>query len=135
MRIIPSIMFAAALVATGAQAQAKSSETGEARLAKEIAGRVEGKPVSCIPLNSIRSSRIITGTAIVYEGNNNTIYVNRPSGASFLRQGDTLVTRTSLSQLCDVDIVRLYDTGARMERGSVGLGKFVPYKKVKKAGG
>lgn len=135
MRIIPSILLAAAItVAAGAPAQAKPRESGEAKLAKEIAGRVPGKPVSCIYSRDIRSTRIIDGTAIVYEMNGNLLYVNRPpSGASFLRSGDALVTRTSTSQLCNVDIVRLYDTGARFERGSVGLGQFVPYKKVKPA--
>jgi len=134
MRIISSIMLAAALVATGAQAQAKPRESGEARLAKEIEGRIAGKPVNCLYSRNIRSTRIINGTAIVYEMNNRTIYVNRPaSGATFLRDGDVLVTRTSTPQLCNVDIVRLYDTGARFERGSVGLGQFVPYTKPKTA--
>ncbi|MDX3910488.1 MAG: hypothetical protein QHC67_11785 [Sphingobium sp.] len=134
MRIIPSIMLSAALTAAGVQAQAAPNEKGEAKLAKEIEGRVAGKPVSCINFRDIRSSRIIDGTAIVYETSGRKIYVNRPtSGASFLRKGDALVTRTSLSQLCNVDIVRLYDTTARFERGSVGLGQFVPYEKVKSA--
>lgn len=135
MRIMRSIMLASALLATSAQVQAKPNPSGEQKLAKAIEGRVKGKPVSCINLRNIRSSRIIDGTAIIYETSNSTFYVNRPdSGASFLRSDDALVTRTSISQLCNVDIVRLYDTAARFERGSVGLGMFVPYKKVKAQG-
>lgn len=135
MRIIPTFMLASALLATGVAAQAKPTETGEQKLAKALEGRVAGKPVNCINLRDIRSSRIIDRTAIIYETNNNTFYVNRPSGANFLDSNAALVTRTSISQLCNVDIVRLYDTSARMERGSVGLGEFVPYRKVKPAAG
>lgn len=136
MRKFSALLLSAALLATGVQAQAASKprETGEEKLAKAIEGRIAGKPVSCINFRDIRSSRIISGTAIIYEGNNGTLYVNRPaSGASTLRDGDALVTRTSLSQLCNVDIVRLLDTSSRFERGSVGLGEFVPYPRVKAA--
>lgn len=133
MRIISMSLLAAALFATGVQAQAKPNEKGEQKLTKALEGRVAGEPVNCINLRNIRSSRIIDGTAIIYEVGN-TLYVNRPpSGASFLRTNDALVTQTSLSQLCSVDIVRLFDTAARFPRGSVGLGQFVPYKKIKPA--
>ena len=65
---------------------------------------------------------------------NGTIYVNRPaSGASSLDSSDILVTRTSTSQLCNVDIVRLMDSTTSFETGFVGLGDFVPYARVKKA--
>ncbi|AUW60386.1 hypothetical protein C1T17_16560 [Sphingobium sp. SCG-1] len=128
-------MLTSALLAAGVPAQAKPSESGEQKLAKALEGRVAGKPVNCINLRDIRSSRIIDRTAIIYETTNNTLYVNRPSGANFLDSSAALVTRTSISQLCNVDIVRLYDTTARMERGSVSLGDFVPYRKVKPASG
>ena len=44
-----------------------------------------------------------------------------------------LVTKTTGSQLCDLDIVRLLDRSTRFETGFVGLGKFVPYTKIAKA--
>ena len=134
MRMIPMMLVAAVMVVTGVQAGAKPRETGEAALAKEIEGRVPGKPVNCLFLRDIRSTRIIDGTAIIYESSGNLLYVNRPaSGASSLNRNDVLVTSTSISQLCNVDIVRLYDMASRFQRGSVGLGDFVPYKKVKPA--
>jgi hypothetical protein len=49
----------------------------EAQLAKALDGRVAGEPVNCLSLRSIRSSRIIDRTAIVYQVGN-TLYVNRP---------------------------------------------------------
>ncbi len=108
----------------------KGGKDGEAELAKAIAGRTAGKPVDCINLRDIRSSKIIDGTAIVYEMNNGVKYVNRPrTGAETLDWTDVLVTETTLSQLCRIDTVRLYDTGIRSVTGWVGLGEFVPYPK------
>ena len=61
-----------------------------------------------------------------------TIYVNKPEGgASSLDKFDVLVTDTHSPQLCDIDVVRLYDTAARMQTGFVNLGEFVPYRRAK----
>ena len=98
---------------------------------RELRGRVPGRPVNCIPLRQIRSSRIIDRTAILYEVGS-TIYVNRPrAGRESLDRSDTLVTDTHSSQLCSIDTVKLYDASARMQRGFVFLGEFVPYRKVR----
>lgn len=113
---------------------ARPVEQAEAQIARALNGRVAGKPTDCIFQYDIRTSRIIDRTAILYEMNNGTIYLNRPtSGASFLDSADALVTDTHTSQLCGIDIVRLYDTVSRIERGSIGLGPFVPYTKLRKA--
>ena len=123
--LIPAVL----LLVAGA-AQTATSRGPDAELARAIEGRIAGKPVNCINLRDIRSSRIIDRTAIVYEVSGGTNYVNRPtSGAFSLRSGLVLVTDTHSSQLCSIDIVRLYDSMSRMELGSIGLGKFVPYRK------
>jgi hypothetical protein len=107
----------------------------ENRLAKALHGFEAGQPVRCIYLRDIRSSRIFERTAILYDMGGGLLYVNRPhSGASSLHQGDVMVTDTHSPQLCDVDIVRLYDSGTRMQSGSVGLGQFIPYRKVRAQG-
>lgn len=132
MRIAMPLMMAGALMLSAGVAQAKTDP--EARLAKITAGRVAGEPVDCIQQHQISSTEIINRTAIVYRMNNGTIYVNRPaSGATFLSKGDILVTDTRSSQLCDVDIVRLLDSSARMPSGTVGLGKFIPYPRGRRA--
>ena len=53
------------------------------------------------------------------------------AGASWLNDNDVLVTDTHSSQLCSIDVVRLFDNASRMPNGSVGLGKFIPYTKPK----
>ncbi len=125
MRCFPAL---AGLLLVASAATARPAEPAEAQIAKALSGRVAGKPTDCIQQYAIRSSRIIDGTAILYEMNDGTIYLNRPeSGATFLDSNLALVTDTHSSQLCRIDIVRLYDTVSRFERGSLGLGSFVPY--------
>lgn len=130
MNRISISLLGAALLAAVATPAAAAARDGEADLAKAVAGRTAGKPVDCILLRNIRSSRIIDGTAIVYEMNNGVFYVNRPrSGAESLNWTNVLVTDTHSSQLCSIDTVKLYDTGVRMTTGWVGLGDYVPYTK------
>lgn len=133
-RISTSLLGATLLAALALPASAAVPRDGEAELAKAIAGRTAGKPVDCIYLRDIRSSRIIDRTAIVYEMNNGLIYVNRPTnGASLLDWGTVMVTNTYSSQLCSIDTVKLYDTGFHMQTGWVGLGDFVPYPRPPKS--
>jgi hypothetical protein len=127
------VVCAALLVAAPAIADAAPKRPAEA-LAGALQGRTPGKPADCIYLRDIRSSRIFDGIGILYETRGGTYYLNRPdSGASSLRWGTVLVTDTHSPQLCSIDIVRLYDTGSRMQTGFVGLGKFVPYDRPPRA--
>ena len=133
MRFLPALIAAIAgsvlLAVAPATANADRAAAGEAKLAKALEGRTAGAPVRCIPLRSIRSTKVIDRTAILYEVGG-TLYLNRPvSGASTLDDDDVLVTKTSGSQLCDLDIVRLLDRTAHFPRGFVSLGEFVPYSK------
>jgi hypothetical protein len=131
MRFLPlitALATAGLLVAGTAQAAQK---TPAERLAKALEGRTAGKPVDCIMLRDIQSSQIIDDTAILYSVGR-TLYVNKPtSGANFLNSSTIMVTDTHSPQLCSIDIVRLVDSGSRMQSGTVGLGEFVPYTKAK----
>ena len=112
----------------------RSIAKAEAKLAEALKGRVAGKPVDCITQHEIQSSRIFDRTAILYEMRNGTYYLNRPkTGAGSLNWSNVLVTDTHSSQLCSIDIVRLYDSGTRMPTGFVGLDMFIPYAKPKPA--
>ncbi len=108
----------------------RTNAKSEADLAKRLENRVAGKPVPCLNQRDLGSSEVIPGVAIVYEIGN-TLYVNRPSGASSLENDDILITRTTTTQLCRMDSVRLVDRGAGFEHGFVILNDFVPYTKVK----
>ena len=131
----PAFTILAGLALLGlapAQAATDREARGAAELAKALEGRTAGEPVDCLYLRDIRSTRIIDGTAILYETRGGTIYVNKPDGgASTLDKWDILVTDTHLSQLCDIDIVQLFDQTSRIQTGFVQLGEFVPYRKAK----
>ena len=128
-RSLPLLLTAASLSAVPAAAAPRLAP--EARLARAIEGRVAGEPVRCINLHNVRSSHIIDKTAIIYDAGG-TLYVNRPkAGSESLDQWDVLVSKPFNSQLCNIDVVQLYDTGSRMQTGLVFLGDFVPYRRVK----
>jgi hypothetical protein len=132
MRAIPLLI--GSLLLASAPAGAAKPATPEAKLAKALEGRTAGDPVDCLNLRDIRSSRIIDRTAILYETAGGKIYVNRPEGgAESLNQWDVLVTDTHSPRLCDIDVVRLYDSSTQFQTGVVFLGEFVPYTKPKRS--
>ena len=124
------ITLLAGTLLLGGVAQAKPQDR-EAELARALQGRVAGEPVQCIDLHRVRSSRIITDTAIIYDAGS-VIYVNRPAnGADQLNQWDTMVTRTPSTRLCNVDTVTMVDRASHSFTGVVFLGDFVPYRRVR----
>ncbi|MFC3713049.1 hypothetical protein ACFOMD_10725 [Sphingoaurantiacus capsulatus] len=126
---LPALAGAALLALAPVNA---APEPAAAQMAKALEGRTAGEPVKCLNLRDIRSTQIIKGTAILYETNGGVIYVNTPrGGAQSLDKWDVLVTNTHSSQLCSIDVVRLYDTSSRIQTGFVNLGEFVPYRKAK----
>ena len=132
MRKLALVLAAATALLAGPALSAKQRLTGEQQLAKLLEGRVAGEPVSCIPLHRTSSSRIIDGTAIVYDSGR-TIYVNRPRHPESLDDDDVMVTRLHSSQLCRLDTVRLVDRSQFFFTGFVGLEDFVPYRRVPSA--
>lgn len=129
MRTFALVAAALATLATGSALQAREKLTGEQQLAKLLEGREAGQPVNCIPITSTRDARIIDKTAIVYD-RGNVIYVNRPRDARDLDDDDIMVTNIHGSQLCSVDVVRMHDRSNFFYSGFVGLGDFVPYRRV-----
>ena len=130
MRSLITIGLGAALLA-GTPVLAEPKLSPEAEIAEVTGGRVAGEPVNCINLSNVRSTRIVSRTALIYDAGN-VIYVNRPvGGARQLDQWDTLVTRTFGSRLCRPDFVELYDSGLRFMTGLVSLGEFIPYRRVR----
>lgn len=129
LNLTKPLLLAGLLAAAAAAPAAAPREKGEAELQRTLVGMVPGEPVDCVNLRNVRNSRIVDGTAIIYEVGG-TLYVNRPrAGRESLDNWDVLVTRTHSSRLCSIDVVQLYDPAARMQTGLVFLGPFVPYRK------
>ena len=129
MRKLLPLLAGALLLGAGA-AQADPVDR-EAELERALAGRVAEAPVDCIDLSRVRNTRIINGTAILYNAGS-VIYVNRPdNGAESLRRWDRMQTRTMASRLCSIDTVQMFDTNVNTLKGIVFLGEFVPYRRVR----
>jgi hypothetical protein len=130
MRIAVATLCALAALAAPAAASAERLAP-EAELARAVEGRIAGEPVGCLDTRRFSSSRIIDGTAIVYEGTGGTLWINRPrSGARSLDDWDVLVTRQYSGSICRGDIVRLFDRSTMTQNGAILLGDFVPYRRA-----
>ena len=133
-KTIAAVLAAATVLSLSVSADARPKIAPEVKLAKMLDGRVAGEPQDCIFMPTIRGSRIVDKTAIVYDAGR-TLWVNRPrSGAESLDDDDILVTNLHGSSLCSIDIVSLHDRYGHFYSGFVGLGEFVPYRKVASAG-
>lgn len=130
------ILSLAALIVTGCtaadpQAAQTAAARAETKLAEATRGRVAGEPVSCVNQRLLRGNRSAGEGAIIFDGANDTVYVNRPiGGCPELGSFRALQTRTVSSQLCRGDIATVFDPGSGIFYGSCGLGDFVPYRKV-----
>ena len=133
-KLMTAIVFASLAMAGGAvSAKQTMAERGEAKLAKMLAGREAGKPVSCIPNMPTPNLTVIDRTALVYDSGS-TIYVNRTQDPRWISQNNILVSKpTNASQLCKMDTVYTMDRTTHMRGGAVLLEDFVPYKRIKGA--
>ena len=129
-KTVPLILAALAVAAAPAALSARDKLSGEQQLAKRLEGRVAGKPQSCIDYNAAQTMEVIDKTALVF-GWGDTIYVNRPRNAELLDSDDVLVHKSSQSEWCRLDIVQAMARPGMWFRGTVDLGDFVPYTKVK----
>jgi hypothetical protein len=88
------------------------------------------KSVSCISLRDIDSSSVQDNKTIIFKMRGKKYYKNdlghRCPGLGFTK---AFSLRTSTSQLCNVDVIRVLENyGGRLQEGaSCGLGKFVEY--------
>ena len=129
MRAIPLLLAAAAL--TGCVTQpppATRSAEAQAEFQKLIAGKVAGRPLTC--LQSYRSGEMVTiDNSTVAFKNGSTVYVNHLIGeCSGLKSGwSTLVTRSSGPGMCRGDIADVADVRTGMVVGSCAIGDFTPY--------
>jgi hypothetical protein len=98
--------------------------------------RAVGEPKSCVTTHQIRSTRIIDDSTIDFEMAGGKTFRNTLSySCPGLSRDDAFSYRTSTSQLCSVDIIRVVENyGGRLHEGvGCGLGKFQEVEKVTSA--
>ena len=123
MRLLP---LAAALTLTACVGTSPAARNQAEKLSY---APTAAEPMTCVPIRSIRQTRVLDDRTIDFvltggERVRNTLPVSCPG----LRSEDGISYRTSLSRLCNVDIVTaLNRTGGRILQGaSCGLGQFQP---------
>jgi hypothetical protein len=89
-----------------------------------------GDPVNCVQISQIRSTRVIDDQTIDFQMRNGTILRNTlPNRCPALGFERAFSYRTSIAQLCNVDIITVVVQGGGPQNGaSCGLGMFVPVK-------
>lgn len=129
VRPAPRLMILGLALACGlTPALAKTSSKPDPYIA-------DGAAVDCISINQIRSSNVRDDRTIDFEVSGKKIYRNiLPNSCPSLGFERRFAYRTSVSQLCSVDIITVLTSGGPgLQRGaSCGLGKFQPMVKAPK---
>lgn len=86
-----------------------------------------GDPVDCVRLSDIRETRVRSDRVIDFYLNGRRVYRNTlPQSCPELGFEQRFAYKTSLSQLCSVDIITVLHGGPPMTGASCGLGRFQP---------
>ena len=94
--------------------------------------QLEDDSKRCISLARIDRTHVLDDYSILFYLRGRKVYINKlPRKCPGLRRADSFMYKTSLSQLCDLDIITALDNiGFGFSRGaSCGLGKFYPIDK------
>ena len=125
MRSVTPLLIACALLAGGCTRPAEPEGAGFAR---ELEGKVAGKPQSCISSFPAQNLRIVDSSTVAY-GYGRTIYVNRLGGpCPALSQHNTIIVDAADgSQYCRGNRIRGLETGAVIPGPWCTLSDWVPY--------
>jgi hypothetical protein len=122
-----SLLVAVALP-VAATAQTSGKAASEASAAKNDAAAKAGPAQTCIDLARIDHSEIKDDSTILFHMKGGQIYENKlPYRCFGLKFEDGFAYSTSLSQLCNTDIIHVLHRGT-----ACGLGMFTPYVKPAK---
>lgn len=85
-----------------------------------------GESRRCLRLTSIKESDVLSDKHILFRMRNRKLYLSTlASRCPRLGYEETFMYKTSISQLCDSDIITvLTDSGSGMRGASCGLGRF-----------
>ena len=117
------------LVLTGLVGCSRPVVPPGADLAQTLAGRVAGRPQSCVPTQSASGLRVIDAATLGY-GSGPTIYVNRLDGpCPGVRELSTIIVEVHGSDYCRGDHFRAVEPAASIPGPVCFLGDWVPYRR------
>jgi hypothetical protein len=107
-------------------------DSDEAVLAKQLAGRVPGKPVDCIDAQFADGPMVINHRTILYRVGA-TVYRNDlPSECRPLTETSTVIAELYSNQICYHDRFRTREPGETIPSQFCFFGRFTPYTKPKR---
>ena len=108
--------------------------TADARHREVPVATPTGNAVNCLHLLNIRETRVRSDSVIDFFTGGGKVYRNTlPNSCPGLGFEERFAYETSLSQLCNVDIITVLYASPNLQRGaSCGLGKFQPVQLAKK---
>jgi len=132
MRGISLLLISVGLVActtTAAQQQPLRSAAKQQEFDRLLAGKVAGRPQSCLPHYSSNDMVVIDERTIAFRDGNRRVYINHMmGGCSNLGGSYALVTRQfGSADLCRGDIGQVVDLTNHFTVGSCVFGDFIPY--------
>lgn len=131
-----SLLIAASILASCTTAPpppgaAMRSASGERAYQSLIAGRVPGRPITCLPNYYSNNMTVIDGRNIAFSVGSRTVYLVRlTAGCDLLSGGGpyALLSRQFGGQgTCRGDIQHVVDTMNRMSVGSCSVAEIIPY--------
>lgn len=128
MKMIATLIAGTVLALTGSAALAKAP-SGEERLATMLAGRVAGRPATCInDMHASKDVQVLDRVGLVFKAGD-TIWVGRAIDPESIRDRDILVVDRFGGQLCRTDHMRTVDRFDGSLRSVVFVDGFVPYRR------
>jgi len=127
--VIGGLIMTGVGLGAGGVALAKR-DTPELAYQKLIAGKVAGKPQTCIDTRFRQSSLSAYGTKLIYRVSDKLVYVNETNGGcEGVARGDALISRQYQTRACSGDIATTVQLPPNIPTGSCALGEFIPYTK------
>ena len=94
----------------------------------------DGDAISCVRTSNIRSTTVHGDSVIDFKMNNGKVYRNTlPMSCPSLGFEERFLHKSTVGELCSVDIITVLQSPGLTQGPSCGLGKFQPVKLVKTA--
>lgn len=119
---------AALLVSSNAPASSDNAQGSADRVARALAGRTAGAPVSCISDRAVMN--VVDDWTILYR-DRGVIYVQKPDGGCHGLSNNMSLIRNQFvtTRICRGDINQIVDVRTGFGTGACVFTKFVPYRK------